>query len=308
MKKFLLIFLAALMLFAVGCGDSNNDGPKAPFTAATYEVGGVLTGYDPDATGINEITFLTENTYEFTRHIETFVLTVEDLIDAFDIPADKIDFTADHTFTRIAHIQGSYTKDGNNYTMTSTGQIAMSFKLEGEVADKVKNLILDAMKEINEETYKMFKDAFESRYEVDNDEDQLIAEMKVSLVDGKILFNEVKEYEEDELSSYVQFNNGIINKVTYYLDGRVDIVTDYNDVGCEILETRYNEDGSEESKATYEYDDDNNLIREMYYEGDRLIEKYEYDAEGNCTLEEHYDENGNLIPDEEPEDETETDE
>lgn len=206
-------------------------------------------------------------------------------------------------FTRIAYTTGTYTKDGDNYDITYTGNMALSIKIEGDEPDKVKTVILDAIKESSESTYLMYKDAFESRYEVDAGGDDFKMEMKAALVDGKILFSEMKEYSEGELSYHAQLNNGIINKETYYTEGKVQSVTDYNAAGLETLETLYNDDGSEESKTTYEYDADNNLIRVQYYEGDKLLEKYEYDAEGNCTLEEHYDENGNIIPDEKPEDE-----
>lgn len=91
MKKFLFVFLAALMLFAVGCGDSNEEKDE-PFKAATYEVG-------------------------------------------------------------------------------------------GESADKVRTLILDSLKlkGLSDETYEVYKAAFESRYEIPTEEDTTTAEMKVTL-------------------------------------------------------------------------------------------------------------------------------
>lgn len=306
MKKILLVFIAALMLFAIGCGDSNNDNPEAteaPFKATTYDVGGVLVGYDQEEMKGLKIAFLTENTVELIRYDETINMTVEGIIEEFEIPAEKINFTGNHTFTRIAYTIGTYTKDGDNYDITYTGKMALSFKIEGDEPDKVKTVILDAIKESSESTYSMYKDAFESRYEIDAGSDDFKAEMKASLVDGKILCTELKEYDYGKLTFHAQFNNGIVCKDTTYLDDKVQSVTEYNSNGQETLEIRYNEEGSEVSKTTYEYDADNNLIRLQSYEYGKLVEKYEYDAEGNCTLEEHYDENGNIIPDEEPEDE-----
>lgn len=269
MKKILLVFIAALMLFAIGCGDSNNDNPEAteaPFKATTYDVGGVLPGYTSEEMGRLELAFLTENTVELIRYDETVNMTVEDIIEEFEIPAEKINFTGNHTFTRIAYTTGTYTKDGDNYDITYTGNMALSIKIEGDEPDKVKTVILDAIKESSESTYSMYKDAFESRYEVDAGSDDFKLEMKAALVDGKILFSEAKEYSEGELSYHAQFNNGIINKETYYTEGKVQSVTEYNSNGQETLEIRYNDDGSEESRTTY-------------------------------------DENGNIIPNEKPEDE-----
>lgn len=64
MKKFLFVFLAALMLFAVGCGDSNEEKDE-PFKAATYDVGGVFAGDDIDGQVRREIVFLTKTIFEY---------------------------------------------------------------------------------------------------------------------------------------------------------------------------------------------------------------------------------------------------
>ena len=170
------------MLFAVGCGDSNEEKDE-PFKAATYEVGGVFAGDDIDGQVRREIVFLTETTFEMVQYDDGMVVTPEDLIERFDVPADKIDFTGEHTIKRIVYLSGTYTKDADKYSMKYNGQSAMSYKVGGESADKVRTLILDSLKlkGLSDETYEVYKAAFESRYEIPTEEDTTTAEMKVTL-------------------------------------------------------------------------------------------------------------------------------
>lgn len=292
MKKFLLIFIAVLMIVAVGCGageqndDNSNTNPTdKPENTDTYVCSGVTDGFEDarlvlSKDGKCELITCTQKT-EFDND------DINSLLSEDGEPAGlqgEIVIKSNMIFT------GTYTQDGNKCQLNLSGKVYMSIDVIGQDRDKFIPLYLEKAKKYNEEMYNMYKQAIESRYDYSEESEGATIDADVELKDNNFIMLEVNGYENSKLAMKQEYNNGIIVKNTVYSNGVVYSEKTYNEAGKIIEQKRFDDQGNVTSNTTYGYDNRGNLIASNRYQNGELQEneKWEYDTNNNEILSEHY--------------------
>ena len=290
MKKFLLIFVAILLLIAVGCGaneqnNNNTDPTNKPENGDTYICGGVTDGFENA-----QLVLLNDSKCELITCTQTTKFDNDDINAIVSKDGESAGLKGEIVIKANMIFTGTYTKNESKLHLDMKDKIYMSIDVEGQDKDKFIPLYLEKMKEHDEEMYNMYKQAIESRYDYSEESEDSSLDADVEIKGDSFIMLVVNGYEEGELAMKQEYNNGIISKNTTYSDGVIHGEKIYNEVGKMLERKSFDDQGNVTSNTTYEYDAKSNPTAINRYQNGVLQEnqKWEYDANDNITLKEHY--------------------